>query len=125
MDLQRFATAGPSSGSGRVRRKRSQSSGRAASVVCPLRKNPRARHSSRPAPAKHSTPAPRPAPPLVPPSQTVKYVIQPGDTLHRLAQRFDTTARLLAALNGLHKPALLQPGATILVPEKVAEPEES
>jgi LysM repeat protein len=123
MNLQRFATAGPSAGSGRMRRKRTpgQGQGRPAAVVCPLRRSVRPRRPARSALAKRSALAPPPAAPLVAPALTVKYVVQPGDTLHRLAQRFDTTARLLAVLNGLHKPALLVPGATLLVPERVAE----
>jgi LysM repeat protein len=44
-------------------------------------------------------------------------VVQPGDTLHRIARRFSTTPALLAALNELHKPALLVPGEILLVPD--------
>lgn len=123
MDLQRFATAGPSAGSGRVRRRRN--SGRpAAAVVYPLRRTAgRSRRGGR-NPQKRVPAAVRP--PAAPPSAaalTVKYVVQPGDTLHRLAERFATTSGFLAALNGLHKPSLLVPGEIILVPE--LSPDES
>lgn len=124
IDLQRFATAGPSTGSGRVKRKRS--AGRTkerAAVVYPLR--PAVRQRRSPARAKSARPAAAPRPPAPPPqdfpASTTKYVVQNGDTLHRIARRFGTTARLLAALNQLHKPALLVPGEVVLVPEAPPE----
>lgn len=118
MDLQRFATAGPSAGSGKARRRRNQGHNRAAAaVVRPLRRTPRARRPARAAPAKAAGVATAPAPAAIIPASTVKYVVQPGDTLHRIALRFSTTARLLAVLNELHKPVLLVPGEVILVPE--------
>ncbi|MGE5509131.1 MAG: LysM peptidoglycan-binding domain-containing protein [Chitinophagales bacterium] len=122
LDLQRFATAGPSAGSGRVRRKRSQSASRQpAAVVCPLRRAPsRPRRSGRAAQAKVKPP-PAPAPTLLLPARTAKYVVQPGDTLHRIARRFHTTARLLATLNELHKPTLLVTGEILFVPDGGAE----
>jgi hypothetical protein len=118
MDLQRFAQVTTSAGSGRVRRRRG--SGRPpATVVCPLRRPAaRVRRPAKSARPCRPAPAGSPAPPPPIPERTVKYVIQPGDTLHRIAGRFGTSARLLAALNGLHKPALLTPGGSLLVPEE-------
>ncbi len=118
-ELQRFGNAGPSAGSGRVRRKRNAGRGRAATaVVCPLRRPAtRTRRSARNAPVKPSAAAREPVPRPATPAPTAKYVVQPGDTLHRIALRFGTTARLLADLNELHKPALLVPGEILLVPD--------
>lgn len=122
LDLQRFATVGPSAGSGRARRKRSHSTDRRpAAVVCPLRRAPaRPRRAARGVQPKAKPPA-ADAPPLLLPTHTAKYVVQPGDTLHRIARRFQTTARLLATLNELHKPTLLVTGEILFVPDGAAE----
>ncbi|HHW13838.1 MAG TPA: LysM peptidoglycan-binding domain-containing protein [Firmicutes bacterium] len=124
IDLQRFATAGPSTGSGRVKRKRSAGrSKEPTAVVYPLRPAARQRRNqTRNRPAR---PLLAPRPPALPPQDlpvlTTKYVVQAGDTLHRIARRFGTSARLLATLNHLHKPALLVPGEVVLVPEAAPE----
>ncbi|MGE5507969.1 MAG: LysM peptidoglycan-binding domain-containing protein [Chitinophagales bacterium] len=120
LDLQRFA-ADASANSGHTRRKRASSAAGAAATVYPLRRARAKAASRRPASRRRAVPG-RPAtvaPSVLtpPPARTAKYVVQPGDTLHRISNRFGTTARLLAALNGLHKPALLVPGEVILVPD--------
>lgn len=119
LDLQRFA-ADASTSSGHSRRKRAGATARATAVVYPLRRA-RAKAGTRKSGSRPRTVSGRAAtvPPSVftPPERTAKYVVQTGDTLHRISSRFGTSARLLAALNGLHKPALLVPGEVILVPD--------
>ena len=45
-----------------------------------------------------------------------EYTIQPGDTLLLIAQRFDVPMELLAQVNGIEDPNLIQVGQTLIIP---------
>jgi nucleoid-associated protein YgaU len=50
------------------------------------------------------------------PSGQKTYTVQSGDTLYRIAVRFGTTVSVLASINGLSNPNMIQVGQVIYLP---------
>ena len=46
------------------------------------------------------------------------YTVQPGETLTVLAHRFGTTVRVLCELNDITNAAQVQPGRTLMIPQR-------
>jgi murein DD-endopeptidase MepM/ murein hydrolase activator NlpD len=68
-------------------------------------------------------PTPEPTAPavaLLPVAQPSVYTIQPGDTLSTLALQYGTTVEILASLNALPNPDLLEVGQVIRLPATVS-----
>ena len=64
-------------------------------------------------PVPTATPAPGTGGPIVNPSV---YIVQRGDTLSRIAVRFSTTVSMLAQMNGIVNPNLIQVGQQLVIP---------
>ncbi|MBI4320642.1 MAG: LysM peptidoglycan-binding domain-containing protein [Chloroflexi bacterium] len=52
----------------------------------------------------------------VPATRTREYVLKEGDTLNTVAERFGLEMSVLAGINGIQNPDLIQPGQTLRIP---------
>lgn len=69
-----------------------------------------------PSPVATATPTPAPTATPAPSIATKSYRVVAGDTLYTIALQFDTTVAVLADLNGITDPSVIQIGQILRVP---------